>query len=158
MSSGKGHSPYPRDLSLSVMRKHRLSHMGASPSVLTNRDRLEIHPRLRSPRSWRSHSFNCRPLCFGKRPKVPGRGCGQQCGPSASRSAVKRGAGSSRTLHTFSTLIVHVCTVAGSSLSLQLPERVAQSAFLAPTTKCRRRAAAVPKCVVKNHFDSNNNG
>ena len=88
----------------------------------------------------------------------PATHCHTPSHPVAPWAVMRQGAGSSRTLHTFSTLIVHVCTVAGSSLSLQLPERVAQSAFLAPTTKCRRRAAAVPKCVVKNHFDSNNNG
>ena len=53
------------------------------------------------------------------------------------------------------------CTYAqsrSSSLSLQLHERVAQSAYVAPTTKCKRRAAVVPKCVVNDGFYSNNNG
>ena len=57
-----------------------------------------------------------------------------------------------------STLTVHACTAAGSSSSLQLGGRLAQSAYVAPTTKCKRRAAVVPKCVVSDGFYSNNNG
>ena len=57
-----------------------------------------------------------------------------------------------------STLIVHGCPASGSSSSLQLGGRVAQSASVAPTTKCAERAAVVPKCVVNKGFDGNNNG
>ena len=57
-----------------------------------------------------------------------------------------------------SILIVHACTAAGSSSSLQLDGRVAQSAYVAPTTKCVERAAAVPKCVVNKGFDGNDKG
>jgi len=57
-----------------------------------------------------------------------------------------------------STLIVHGCPASGSSSSLQIGGRLAQSAYVAPTTKCAERATTVSKCVVNNGFDGNNNG
>ena len=57
-----------------------------------------------------------------------------------------------------STLIVHGCPASGSSSSLQIGGRLAQSAYVAPTTKGAERAATVSKCVVNNGFDGNDNG
>ena len=57
-----------------------------------------------------------------------------------------------------STLIVHGCPASGSSSSLQIGGRLAQSAYVAPTTKGAERAATVSKCVANNGFDCNNNG
>ena len=58
----------------------------------------------------------------------------------------------------YSTLIVHGCPASGSSSSLQIGGRLAQSAYVAPTTKGAERAATVSKCVANNGFDGNNNG
>ena len=88
----------------------------------------------------------------------PATHCHTPSHPVAPWAVMRQGAGSSRTLH---TVLPSSCTYAqsrSSSLSLQLHERVAQSAYVAPTTKCKRRAAVVPKCVVNDGFYSNNNG
>ena len=88
----------------------------------------------------------------------PATHCHTPSHPVAPWAVMRQGAGSSRTLH---TVLPSSCTYAqsrSSSLSLQLHERVAQSAYVAPTTKCKRRAAVVPKCVVNDGFHSNNNG
>ena len=84
----------------------------------------------------------------------PATHCHTPSHPVAPWAVMRQGAGSSRTLH---TVLPSSCTYAqsrSSSLSLQLHERVAQSAYVAPTTKCKRRAAVLPKCVVSDGFYS----
>jgi len=88
----------------------------------------------------------------------PATHCHTPSHPVAPWAVMRQGAGSSRTLH---TVLPSSCTYAQSPARhcrCSFLNRVAQSAYVAPTTKCKRRAAVVPKCVVNDGFHSNNNG
>ena len=114
-------------------------------------------PRSRSASS-RSRFRKHAALCFGERYECTRIPCHMPVALSQALCRYETRCGFLPHLAHCSTLIVHGCPASGSSSSLQLGGRVAQSASVAPTTKCAERAAVVPKCVVNKGFDGNNNG
>ena len=97
-------------------------------------------------------------LCFGERYECTRIRCHMPVALSQALCRYETRCGFLPHLAHCSTLIVHGCPASGSSSSLQIGGRLAQSAYVAPTTKGAERAATVSKCVANNGFDCNNNG
>ena len=102
--------------------------------------------------------WTARALCFGERYECTRIRCHMPVALSQALCRYETRCGFLPHLEHCSTLIVHGCPASGSSSSLQIGGRLAQSAYVAPTTKGAERAATVSKCVVNNGFDCDNDG